>query len=195
MRQLALAFLMVTALVTSAPTWADQWTTVSPMPERKALLAGATGGDGRIYAIGGTSDDGPPVNSRVYAYDSVADSWAAGASLSSPRRNMAAAVDLCGVLYVFGGYDFSGPPFALTIVERYDSSMGTWQRMSAMPTGRQRPAAATAPDGRIYVIGGTDMNFQTVAVNEVYDPLADQWSSAAPMLSPRTGFAAAAGPD
>lgn len=52
MRQIHLAFLVMIALVTSVPARADQWTTVSPMPERKVLLAGTTGGDGRIYASG-----------------------------------------------------------------------------------------------------------------------------------------------
>ncbi len=171
------------------PARADNWALVAPLPEAKSLLAAATGGDGRIYAIGGTSDDGPPVNPRVYAYDPNLDSWTQVASLSSSRRNMAAATDLNGIIYVFGGYDFSGPPFALGIVERYDPIVGFWLRMTDMPTLRQSPAAATGADGRIYVMGGTDMGFQTTAVTEVYDPVTDSWSTASPMNSPRTGCA------
>ncbi len=177
------------------PARADNWALVAPLPEAKSLLAAATGGDGRIYAIGGTSDDGPPVNPRVYAYDPNLDSWTQVASLSSSRRNMAAATDLNGIIYVFGGYDFSGPPFALGIVERYDPIVGFWQRMTDMPTLRQSPAAATGADGRIYVMGGTDTGFQTTAVTEVYDPVTDSWSTASPMNSPRTGFGAATGVD
>ncbi len=177
------------------PARADNWALVAPLPEAKSLLAAATGGDGRIYAIGGTSDDGPPVNPRVYAYDPNLDSWTQVASLSSSRRNLAAATDLNGIIYVFGGYDFSGPPFALGIVERYDPIVGFWLRMTDMPTLRQSPAAATGADGRIYVMGGTDMGFQTTAVTEVYDPVTDSWSTASRMNSPRTGFGAATGVD
>jgi len=196
MRRISFLLLPALSVVAMAvPARAYTWTTVAPLPESKSLLAGAAGGDGRIYAIGGTSDDGPPVNPRVYAYDPNLDSWTQVASLSSPRRNMAAATDLNGLIYVFGGYDFSGPPFALAIVERYDPSMGFWQRMTDMPTLRQSTAAATGADGRIYVMGGTNTSFQTTAVTEVYDPGTDSWSTAAPMNSPRTGFGAAAGPD
>ncbi len=190
--------LAVGTLAANAPE--GSWMLVAPLPEPKVLLAAAAAGDGRIYAIGGTSDDGPPVNPRVFAYDPASDSWTQPgevAPLSGPRRNMASATAPDGSICVFGGYDFSHqPPFALSIVECYDPSFRFWARRADMPTGRQEPAAATGSDGRIYVMGGTTESFATTDVTEAYDPSTNTWSTdLAPMNTPRTGFGAAAGLD
>jgi N-acetylneuraminic acid mutarotase len=180
----------------AAPVASGTWTTLSPLPAPKTLHGAATGSDGRVYAFGGTSDDGPPVTATVFAYDVNADTWTSTAPLAAgPRRNFAYASDASGLIYAIGGYDFSGPPFALNRVEQYDPSADAWNELPDMPTRRQGAAAASGPDGRIYVMGGTDTSFQTVAVTEIFDPAADAWTAAAPMNTPRTGFGAAAGSD
>ncbi len=189
-----LAGLAMGALGANDP--AGSWMPIAPMPEPKELLGVAVGGDGRIYAMGGTSNDGPPVNARVYAYDPSSDTWTQVASLAGgSRRNFATATDLNGLIYAIGGYDFSGPPFALNRAERYDPSRDFWDPLPDMPTRRQEPAGAAGTDGRIYVMGGTDTSFQTIAVAEVFDPVTSMWTAVAPMQTPRTGFGAAAGPD
>jgi N-acetylneuraminic acid mutarotase len=178
----------------SRPT--DQWTRVAAMPAPKMLHGLASGNDGRVYAFGGTSDDGPPVTATVFAYNIDLDSWTPVSSLAAgPRRNFAYASDTNGLLYAIGGYDFSGPPFALSRVEQYDPQVDVWTQLPDMPTPRQGAAAATGLDGRIYVMGGTDTSFQPTAVTEIYDPVSATWTTAAPMMTPRTGFGAAAGLD
>lgn len=180
--------------IQSLPT--DQWTTVAALPAPKVLHGAASANDGRVYAFGGTSNDGPPVTATVFAFNLDLDIWTPAAPLAAgPRRNFAYASDANGLLYAIGGYDFSGPPFALSRVERYDPQTDAWTQLSDMPTPRQGPAAATGLDGRIYVMGGTDLSFQTTAVTEIYEPIADNWTVASPMLTPRTGFGAAAGLD
>lgn len=174
----------------------DGWTTVASMPAPKFLHGAATGSDGLIYAFGGTADDGPPVTATVFAYDFSADSWTAAPPLAAgPRRNFGYASDASGRIYSIGGYNFGSPPYPLSRVERYDPGLGYWISLPDMPTARQGPAAATGADGSIYVMGGTDMSFQTIAVTEVFDPAANAWRTAAPMGTPRTGFGAAAGSD
>lgn len=195
-RILWLLFVALAAGNLPANAPADSWTPVASLPEPKFLLAAAAAGDGRIYAIGGTSDDGPPVNPRVFAYDPASDSWTQVASLSGPRRNMASATAPDASICVFGGYAFSSPPFPLHLVECYDPSFGFWARRADMPTARQGPAAATGSDSRIYVMGGTTELFAPTAVTEVYDPGTGSWSTdLAPMNTPRTGFGAATGLD
>ena len=180
--------------VQSAP--ADQWTTVAALPAPKVLHGVGSGNDGRVYAFGGTSDDGPPVTATAFAFNIDLNAWMPVAPLAAgPRRNFAYARDTNGLLYAIGGYDFSGPPFGLTRVEQYDPQADAWTQLADMPTPRQGPAAATALDGRIYVIGGTDMSFQATAVTEIYDPIDGTWTTASPMTTPRTGFGAAAGLD
>jgi N-acetylneuraminic acid mutarotase len=181
---------------TAVEVRADSWTPAAPMPAPKYLHGAATGSDGRLYAFGGTDDGGPPVTATVFAYDVNLDAWTSVAPLAAgPRRNFAYTSDANGLVYAIGGYDFSGPPFGLTRVERYDPTFDYWAILPDMPTARQGPAATMGLDGRIYVMGGTDTSFQTVAVTEVFDPAAGTWTTAAPMNTPRTGFAAAMGLD
>ena len=180
----------------SAPFGTRGWTTVAPLLAPKDLHGAATGNDGRVYAFGGTSNDGPPVTATVFAYDVSANSWVAVAPLAAgPRRNFAYGSDFSGLIYAIGGYNFTGPPFALSRVEQYDPQADQWTQLPDMPTPRQGPAAATGQDGRIYVMGGTDSSFQTIATTEVLDPATGQWTTAASMNTPRTGFGAAAGSD
>ena len=59
-----------------------------------------------------------------------------------------------------------------------------------MPTARTLLAAATGPDGRIYAFGGSSGD-----TAEAYDPIADTWSTVAPMPTPRSLLSAATGSD
>jgi len=63
------------------------WTTLASLPAPKSLHGMATGSDGRIYAFGGTSDDGPPVTASVFAYDVNADDWVPVAPMAAIARD------------------------------------------------------------------------------------------------------------
>jgi hypothetical protein len=65
--------------------------------------------------------------------------------------------------------------------------MNTWEARAAMPTRRSAMATGTL-GGRIYVIGGEVPSLQ--AVNEVYDPVSNTWSTDTPIPVARHGFAA-----
>jgi N-acetylneuraminic acid mutarotase len=69
-----------------------------------------------------------------------------------------------------------------------------WTGAAAMPIGVDLLGAATAPDGRIFAIGGLGATGTTNRVN-VYDPASNTWSAAQPMPTSRYGLAAVAGPD
>jgi len=57
--------------VPAGPGWQD----IAPLPAARTNFAAATGGDGRIYAIGGDSNHGPL--STVEAYSPNASPFAA----------------------------------------------------------------------------------------------------------------------
>ncbi|MGI8601366.1 MAG: Kelch repeat-containing protein [Verrucomicrobiales bacterium] len=59
-------------------------------------------------------------------------------------------------------------------------SGGTWQTLAPMPSKRQELATAVL-DGKIYVIGGYDIDGNSTATVEVYDPDTDTWASADPI--------------
>ena len=60
---------------------------------------------------------------------------------------------------------------------------GAWQLGLPMPAARQELATEVL-DGKVYVIGGYDENGNSTATVQVYDPIADTWTSAQsfPML-------------
>lgn len=67
-----------------------------------------------------------------------------------------------------------------------------WTTRSPMPTARANAAAAVI-NGKIYVLGGelrTESATTVLASVDVYDPVADNWTSTAPMPAPRTGHTA-----
>ncbi len=76
----------------------------------------------------------------------------------------------------------------------YDPANDTWENRTPMPTPRHRLGASVV-DGKIYIIGGYDRSLpyggDATAINEVYDPEADTWSTKAPMLAEKCDYASA----
>jgi N-acetylneuraminic acid mutarotase len=66
-----------------------------------------------------------------------------------------------------------------------------WTGAAAMPTPDYELAAAAAPDGRIYAMGGYPANKRL----DVYNPASDNWFTAADLPVARGGLAAVTGPD
>ena len=195
-RTLAMAALACAYILLQAAFAQDSWTTVAPLPDSRWLLAAATAGDGKIYAIAGNvgGPDFYGTTETVLAYDPSADTWQQVASLSSPRQNLAAAADLSGRIYAIGGY-LHGFPFFRSTVECFDPQLGYWVRRAEMPTARQGLAAASDASGLIYALGGSFTFSAPTNLVEVYDPVADAWFTGTAMLSPREGFAATTGRD
>ncbi len=195
----------------------NTWTTVASvqflcqegMAPNRAGHASATGGDGRIYAIGGfcgfrfpSLADG---TASVEAYDPSADTWTFVADIPHVgvgRYLLAAATGLDGRIYGVGGAvrDAVGTELIYNFVSTYDSSLDTWSSVAALPTPRFDLAAATGPDGKVYAIGGIsprpDDPTRTIVVSSVdaYDPTTDTWTPV-DCIKASFGLAAATGPD
>ncbi|MEZ4719468.1 MAG: kelch repeat-containing protein [Caldilineaceae bacterium] len=104
-------------------------------------------------------------------------------------------------VYTLGGYgptsDYMGYG-VLSTVSRFNGCTRTWEEAPSMPVA-MTGGAATALDGKIYVIGGAvanespwgyDITMPTDTVL-VYDPDAGTWSYLAPLPQPISGGAAA----
>src|SRR5207247_7716497 len=60
-----------------------------------------------------------------------------------------------------------------------------WSSLAPLPAPRAgKLSAVTAPDGRIYAMGGIN-GVTTVATVDAYDPCADTWTPVASMPTPR----------
>src|SRR5262249_43376576 len=125
-----------------------------------------------------------------------------------------AAATVNGKIYAMGGT--IGPTLYLNTVEVYDPANNSWCTSTSttptalcptppapMPTARGYFAAATV-NGKIYAIGGFNLNGGSLNSVEVYDPTSNSWCTSAsntptalcptppaPMPTARYGLAAA----
>ena len=140
----------------------------------------------RVFVFGGGSES--TAYSRNDAYDPITNTWdsTSFAPLPTPRVLPTETVGHDCRIYVIGG--FTGGLSSLVvynIVEAYDPATDTWDT-SILPlnVARSAAAAATGPNGKIYVFGGHDPNsagfFSSV---EAYDPSTPSagWTLQTPM--------------
>jgi uncharacterized protein YkwD len=181
----------------------NQWTSLPYTPSSAQFVAAAAGGDGRIYAIGGT----PPFGSGTFTATAKVNAWSpsAGAWQSVPdepkaRAGADAVMGIDGRIYVFGGYSsgqltFPGLSGSLvSTVDVYSPQTNSWSSPTSLPVAKADFAVATASDGRIYLIGGLSDQGQPLARVDIYSPATNSWSQAADLPAPRAQLAAAPGP-
>jgi len=161
----------------------DAWAKVSPIPTPRTEPGTAAGSDGKIYVMGGSDKDHK--KNVVETYDPRTDAWARLAPMPTPRESLCAVAakgaDGRSRIYAIGGRDRSKPGNGLSTVEAYDPAAGTWTQMAPMPTPRHGQAATVGPDGRIYVLGGTNDKLFFCDVVEIFDPVKNSWTKGTPM--------------
>jgi N-acetylneuraminic acid mutarotase len=180
----------------------NTWTTVAPMHEPRAGLAAVTGTDGRIYAIGGRTQDptafSPMALATVEAYTPSTNTWSMVAPMLAPTSNFAAAVGTDGRLYAVGGYVGTAVGALTGNAEAYSPATDTWSVLPPLPTRAIWLAGASGPDGRIYAVGGFSNGYETVNYlksAEVFAVSVGNWTPIADMSTTRVALAVAAGLD
>jgi hypothetical protein len=110
-----------------------------------------------------------------------------------------AVVEYNGKIYLFGGSTGSGIGAAEGTKSKatyvYDPSTDTWTQKSNMPSERSAVRAAVLND-KIYVVGGYNgLNGTTLAMTktlQIYDPIADTWTTGTDMVTARAWAAVTA---
>jgi len=170
----------------------NTWETLAPMPTARALHAAVTGPDGRIYVIGGYSEQRGTLRT-VEVYTPGTNTWAPAASMPSARYTLATALGDDGKIYAFGGTinNESQPT-----VEAYNPATNSWTTLDKMFTPRTGLAAVTGRDGLIYLIGGDDGRsiFPLTSVL-TFRASTREWSGVQSNLLGRRHHAAAEGAD
>ena len=166
----------------------DTWTVRAPMPTPRYGLAVAAAPNGKLYAVGGSSND---VLAVVEEYDPTANKWTTRASMPTARAELGLAAAPDGKLYAVGGFDTFLHFQGVATVEESNPSVNIWRARAPMPTGLYGLSMVTAPNGRLYAIGGT-LTTTIVAPVQEYNPLADSWMTREDMPTARSGLAAAA---
>lgn len=143
-----------------------QWKTLSPLPQPISRY-GLVAYEGRLYLFGGW--DGTTFRDDVWVYDPGRDTWTAGARMPTARRDASAAL-LEDRVYVIGG---EGPGGALSVVERYNPSIGesgAWESVAPLPEPIANPAAAGVVN-MLFVFGANKTAVQYQALEDVWSIL------------------------
>ena len=165
----------------------DAWEEKTKMPTPRRWFSISVV-DGILYVIGGDSITLGPL-STVEAYNPATDSWEKKADMPTPRCHASTAV-VDGIIYAIGGVDWEEPMPKLVFptLEAYDPATDTWEKKTDMPTARA--CCASALDGKIYAIGGSNWKEadSPMTIVEVYDPATDTWTTAPEMPTGRWAF-------
>jgi N-acetylneuraminic acid mutarotase len=143
-----------TAAVEEYDPATNTWATKAPMPTVRTSLIVLAAANGRIYAIGGTTDLAVPM-STVEEYDPVTNTWATKAPMPTARWDLAGATGTNGRLYTMGGA--SAVPSCCqhyATVEEYDPAVNTWATLESMPLAMNGMEATTGANSKLYVFGG-----------------------------------------
>ncbi len=178
---------------------ANAWTKLASAPAPHAEVV-ATALAGRIHIVGGRTPKGVANmtygdhadTDRHLVYDPAANSWSTAAPALSARNSASGGV-IDGLWHVVGGrHVVDGPTDAHEV---YDPKEDKWRKAAPMPKGSGAGGnAAAVVRGQLYVFGGEYFHDGGKVHAEVwrYDPKADSWYAAAPMLTPRHGLGAVA---
>lgn len=174
---------------------ANSWTVEMPMPTARSGFAIAAYND-KIYVIGGTIGNGFVGNNEVY--DPSSNTWETKASMPTPRSDLTATV-VNDKIYLIGGKEYSNTnPYVIQTNknEVYDPANDSWITKTSIPTAVFGYGSA-AINGKIYIAGGSQtvtsqQSGVSVDANQVYDPQANNWTSAANLPSSASFGAVAA---
>ena len=149
--------------------------------------------NGKLYAI---STFSKTAAGTTECYDPIVNKWQTTPALPRRLRSIGAVKSVAsGSVLVTGGIDLDSMEKSDSVFELVykDSSSDelTWEeKPSKLLAPRYRHAAATAPDGKIWIAGGIVSVSQLradifTASTEVFDPVTNTWSSGPAMCVQR----------
>jgi hypothetical protein len=171
---------------------AMHWTTLSNNIGFNLADAGYLS-DGKQLAIFGGVDGNGFVNGTAHLYAASGD-WTSLPPIL-PRRALGAAIGADGRWYALGGAAGNDNAHDTDRVQAFTLSPPAWSEAEPLPVPIHNLGAVGAPDGRIYIIGGTVAN---TAVGDVYayrPGAGARWLGVASLAAPRTGAGAVLGHD
>ncbi|MDB6172923.1 MAG: Branched-chain amino acid transporter, amino acid-binding protein [Chthoniobacteraceae bacterium] len=163
------------------------WRLTGPMVSRRTSAQAALLPSGKVLIYEGQYP-GLTINSELY--DPTTKTFAATGSFYTERSLDASTILANGEVLIAGGQGpYSGgiAPY-LNSVEIYNPTTGAWRNVASLLQPRNRGSASLLADGRVLIHGGTAV-VNGIGIYlpgaELYDPLANTWTVAGPMLNPR----------
>jgi hypothetical protein len=179
-------------LDTSPGSW--QLKATFPGPAAAGLSDGSAVAVGqRVYYIGGhlgSNASGNVVSTGTYIYDPVVDGFTTGPPLPRAISRGGAAYDGVSTIYYAGGVSREGGKasalfgntstpclFSLGVAADGVKPATQWKALPCMATPRSDFCTAWTK-GKLYVIGGVNVEFVPLDSIEIFDPAAGTWSKA-----------------
>ena len=164
----------------------DRWFEAAPLPRGANHIAVASDA-GRVYALGGFTEQNRHADNSAYAYDVATDRWTSIAPLPRPRGT-ASAVAFKGKIHLIGGA--SEPASERASVawhEVYEPQADRWETHKPLPGARDH-AGAVAYGDAIHIVGGRFNTFEyNTGLHHAYFPARETWEARAPMPTARSG--------
>jgi N-acetylneuraminic acid mutarotase len=157
---------------------AHRWEEIAPMQQGRQHFSAAFGAEGRLYVFGGYGHTGMSTQEpgesyeefiarsdremgtamldSVEAWDPTTNEWSPRASMPVAIEASRAALGADGRIYVVGGSRSVSRVKGERIVQVYDPRTDSWSMGPKLRVERQGHAMVATPDGRIWVIGGTN---------------------------------------
>jgi hypothetical protein len=126
--------------------------------------------DGRVLIAGGAGAGNPRGLSSVEVYDPATETFSSLGRLHVARAGHAAALLHDGRVLVTGGIGKGNRSRPLKSAEVFDPMAGASVPVDPMRKARMGHAAVPLEDGRVVIIGGSDLAGSGVQATEVYDP-------------------------
>ncbi len=168
-------------------TWSPTGSLEQPRHRHSAALLP----DGKLLVVGGYQvfDGHGPVGATE-VYDPSPRTWSSAGWLMRPRESHTTTLLPGGQVLVVGGNGGNDEQvfFPEAMVEVYAPAPGAWTSTDSLAQGRKSHTATLMPDGKVLVVGGSDLDGKVFATVELYDPaLATRGWSPAPSLKHARG--------
>ncbi len=149
----------------------------APMPNGTALGGYVVGADGLIYSLGGWNSTLGGYIPTVQIYDPMADEWTFGSDAPIEVGGCEPVACSDGRVFIFGPMHYMDNS---TLI--YDTAVDEWSFGADQPVDLWLRNAVLWNETAIYVLGGTD-GIGGTTYADVYNPMDDTWSTAAPLPS------------
>jgi N-acetylneuraminic acid mutarotase len=148
-----------------------RWSAAAQLATSRADHAATLLPNGQVLVTGGTHVFAQLASAELY--DPASNTWTVAAPMPASHTTHVAALLPNGKVLVTGGASSGGK------VELFDTQLRTWSPGPPLPDTRYTaPTATLLPSGKLLVTGG-DPSIGPPITSQIYDPLANTWTSVA----------------
>jgi N-acetylneuraminic acid mutarotase/uncharacterized coiled-coil protein SlyX len=115
------------------------------------------------------------------AQAALTPTWVAQDPMPAAKAQAQIAATDDGMIYLMGGVESilsASHEYDVAVPDSYvfNSETGAWSAIAPMPYGARSGVAMAGDDGKVYVFGGYNQSWGSLAFTQIYDPADDSWT-------------------